>query len=104
VEPLTWLLRKAGFHWSEETETVFHALQWALTTAPVLQLPDFDRDFVVECDTSGSDVRAVLHQGGRPVTFFSCQMVPHHTNLAAYEHELNGLVQAIKHWHTYLWG
>jgi hypothetical protein len=27
-----------------------------------------------------------------------------HTKLAAYEHELIGLVQAVKHWRPYLWG
>lgn len=34
--PLTWLLRKDGFRWSEEAATSFRALQHALTTAPVL--------------------------------------------------------------------
>jgi hypothetical protein len=61
AEPLTRFLRKVGFCWSEET--VFCALQQALMTVPVLQLPDFDCDFV-ECDASGSGVGAVLHQGG----------------------------------------
>jgi hypothetical protein len=62
VEPLTRLLRKSGFKWTGE-ETAFHNLQQALTSAPVLQLPDFNREFVVECDASGSGIGAVLHQG-----------------------------------------
>jgi hypothetical protein len=75
-----------------------------LTTALVLQLPDFDRDFIVECDTSGSGAGAVLHQGREAVAFFSHQMAPHHTKLVAYECELIGMVQAVKHWRAYLWG
>jgi hypothetical protein len=97
AEPLTWLLRKADFHWSEEAETVFRTLQQALTTAPLLQLPDFDRDFIMECDASGSVVRAVLHQGRGAIAFFNRQMAPRHTKLVAYERELIGLVQAVKH-------
>jgi hypothetical protein len=61
AKPLTRILRKAGFRWSEETESTFRALQRALTIASVLQLPDFNRNFMVECDASSSGVRAVLH-------------------------------------------
>jgi hypothetical protein len=71
VEPRTRLLRKSGFQWSGEAEAAFHNLQQALTTAPVLQLLDFNCEFVVECDASGSDVGTVLHQGGGPIAFFS---------------------------------
>jgi hypothetical protein len=42
AEPLTRLLRKGAFQWSDKATGAFHALQQALTTAPILQLPDFD--------------------------------------------------------------
>jgi hypothetical protein len=71
AEPLTHLLRKVGFRWSEEATAAFHALQQALTTTPVLQLPDFDRAFMVECDASGPGVGAVLHQSSGLIAFFS---------------------------------
>jgi len=100
--PLTALLKKEGFFWNPDAEQAFRTLQRALTEAPVLQLPAFDRDFVVECDASGSGFGAVLHQGGGPVAFFSKQIAPRHTKLAAYERELIGLVQAVRHWRPYL--
>jgi hypothetical protein len=31
-------------------------------------------------------------------------IVPQHAKLAAYEQELIGLIQAVKHWRPYLWG
>ena len=102
--PLTRLLRKEGFQWCQEAEDAFRALQRALTTAPVLQLPAFDREFVVECDASEAGFGAVLHQGDGPVAFFSKPIAPRHAKLAAYERELIGLVQAVKHWRPYLWG
>ena len=44
--PLTALLRKEGFSWGEEAENAFNALKTAVTTAPVLGLPDFTKPSV----------------------------------------------------------
>jgi hypothetical protein len=102
--PLTALLKKEAFRWNDATAQAFRALQQALTMAPVLQLPDFDRDFIVECNASGSGVGVVLHQGAGSVAFFSRPISVLHAKLAAYERELIGLVQAVRHWRPYLWG
>ncbi|WVZ92756.1 hypothetical protein U9M48_038799 [Paspalum notatum var. saurae] len=104
VAPLTQLLRKDAFAWSPEATDAFQRLKTTLTTAPVLALPDFTQPFVVECDTSGAGCGAILHQGAGPVAFFSRPMAPRHQGLAAYERELIGLVQAVRHWRPYLWG
>nr|GMD99826.1 AC090485_10 Putative retroelement [Ipomoea batatas] len=45
--PLTSLLRKHNFVWTEAATVAFQALKIALTSAPVLQLPDFSKQFVV---------------------------------------------------------
>jgi hypothetical protein len=46
----------------------------------------------------------VLHQGAGPVAFFSRPFAARHLKLAAYEQELIGLVQVVRHWCPYLWG
>ena len=69
--PLTQLLRRDAFNWSDEANLAFDALKRALSTAPVLQLPAFDRPFTVDCDASGSGFGAVLHQGIGAIAFFS---------------------------------
>jgi hypothetical protein len=102
--PLTQLLKRNAFHWNEQAHSAFESLKQALTAAPVLHLPDFEQCFQVECDASGSGFGVVLHQGKGPIAFFSKQFAPRHLKVAAYEKELIGLVQAIRHWRSYLWG
>jgi hypothetical protein len=100
--PLMALLKKDGFLWTSQTATAFDTLKTALTTAPVFQLPDFAIPFIVECDASGSGFGDVLHQGNGPIAYFSKAIAPRHASLAAYERELIGQVQAVRHWRPYL--
>jgi len=102
--PLTRLLRKDAFAWDDEADVAFQALKGALSTGPVLQMPNFDKQFVVDYDASGAGFGAVLHQDARPLAFFSRPFAARHLKLAAYDRELIGLVQAVRHWRPYLWG
>jgi hypothetical protein len=67
-------------------------------------MPDFDKLFIVDCDASGVGFSAVLHQAVGSVVFFSRPFAAQHLKLAAYERELIGLVQTMRHWRPYLWG
>nr|GLL25166.1 uncharacterized protein LOC109147136 [Ipomoea trifida] len=59
-KPLTDMLRKDAFQWSLAAEQPFEQLKHALCHAPVLALPDFHNDFVVEADTSYKGIGALL--------------------------------------------
>ncbi|KAL8099697.1 hypothetical protein AgCh_032096 [Apium graveolens] len=85
-------------------QSLMNELQNALSITPVLQLPNFDIEFVVECDASGMGIGAVLQQQGHPIAFFSRKLVDRHLKLPAYERELIGLARAVQHWRPYLWG
>jgi hypothetical protein len=61
ARPLTALLKRDAFCWSPYADRAFQDLKQALTSAPLLQLLDFDKFFIVECDASGSRLGAVLH-------------------------------------------
>jgi hypothetical protein len=90
--PLTQLLKREAFCWTPPAAAAFDSLKATLTTTPVLQLPDFTKTFMVDCDASGSGFGVVLHQGGGPIAFFSRACAPHHAKLALYGRELIGLV------------
>jgi hypothetical protein len=73
-------------------------------TALLLQMPDFDKRFIIDCDASGIGFGVVLHQGDGAITYFSQPVAPHHQKLPAYERELISLVKAVHHWRPYIWG
>jgi hypothetical protein len=45
-------------------EDAFDCLKNMLTSAPVLALPNFAKQFEIECDTSGISIGGVLMQEG----------------------------------------
>jgi hypothetical protein len=89
------LLQKEGLRWMAEAEEVFKALQRALTSVRVLQLPAFDGELIVKCDASDSGFGSILHQGDGAIVFFNRQVTSWHAKLTAYERELIGLVQVV---------
>lgn len=102
--PLTNLLKKGEFCWSDEANYAFEALKKVLSSAPALALTDFSKQFEIETDASNGGIGAVLMQGGHPLAFLSKALGPKWQKLSVYEKELLAIVTAVQKWEQYLSG
>jgi hypothetical protein len=101
---LDLLKKDAHWAWTSERQLAFEHLKTALTTAPVLKIPDFTRPFEVVADASGSAIGAVLLQDGQPVAFESRVLSPAERNYPVGEQELLAVMHALRVWRCYLGG
>lgn len=69
ASPLTDLTKKSkpnAIKWSDECDQAFTTLKNIIKSKPVLQSPDFEKPFILQCDASKRGLGAVLSQiGGR---------------------------------------
>ncbi|GJY27218.1 ty3-gypsy retrotransposon protein [Tanacetum coccineum] len=94
--PLTQLLRKDAFVWSDSATTTFNKLKHALTQTPVLTLSDFSKAFIIQTDASGYWIGAILSQGGHPIAYFSKQMSLRLQQASTYAREMFAITEAVK--------
>jgi len=100
---LTALTTNEGFTWNSKTQA-FDSLKRHLTTFPILALPDFSKEFAIECDASCHCVGAILMQDGHKLAYYNKALAPHTFNKSIYEKEVMALVLAVQHWRHYLLG
>jgi hypothetical protein len=99
---LTQLLKKHQLTWNEEAQRAFDHLKHAMTTTPVLALPNFSKPLVIETDACDNGVGAVLMQGDQPVAFLSKALTTQHKLLSIYEKDFLALIMAVDKWRQYL--
>jgi hypothetical protein len=102
AKPLTNLLKHIQFTWSVPAQQAFDHLKQAMMTTPVLALPDFTKQFIVETDACDIGVGAILMQGEQPLAFLSKALGATHQKLSIYEKEFLALIMAVEKWRSYL--
>ena len=94
--PLTALTKQNAFKWDDIAQKVFNDLKNALTSPPVLALPNFTTPFVIEYDASAARIGAVLMQRRHPIAFISQELKQPEKHHLAYEKEMLGILLVTK--------
>ena len=105
--PLTQLTGSTKtFEWGDKQRAAFEALKTALTTTPVLLIPDPAKPYTLNCDACDYALGATLQQdqgnGLQPVAYFSRKFKPAEMNYDTREKEFMALHDACLHWRQYL--
>ena len=105
TNPLYFLLKKiTKFHWTQGVQQAIDRIKLALVLAPVLALPNFSQDLVVEVDTSNKGIGAILLQNEHPIAYISKMLSLGHQSLPEYEKEMYAILFLVKKWEQYLMG
>ncbi|CAF0913458.1 unnamed protein product [Didymodactylos carnosus] len=111
AEPLLEQLRNNKnnhLNWNAPCEEAFNLLKQILIKAPVMCIPDFDQQFILELDASDYGLGAVLAQEldrkKSVVAYASRTLTPAERKYGATEKEALAIVWATKHFRPYLEG
>lgn len=109
ISPITALLKKSRkFIWTPECDKSFEKIKECLVSAPVLNCPDYNLPFVVQCDASGYGLGAVLIQthpdGDRVISYLSRSLTKQERNFSTTERECLAVLWSIEKLRPYLEG
>src|SRR3954451_5403334 len=93
--------KKIPYQWGEEQQEAFKKLKLAMTMAPVLCKPNYEKDWVLDVDASNVALGAVLGQEQEddevhPVYFWSCQLSKSERNYSVMDRECLAVLAACK--------
>ncbi len=93
--PLTNLLKKSArtYEWDGTCDEAFETLKGILVKAPVLKLPDFDKDFEIHFDASDFAIGRILVQKGRPMPFESKKLSEMERRWPTHEKEMWAIIR-----------
>lgn len=106
--PITDVLsNKKKFVWPAEAQEAMEKLKAILTSAPVLQNPDFQKKFYLHCDASNFGIGAVLVQlspekDELPIAYMSKKLSRAQRNYSVTERECLAVILAIEKFRCYL--
>jgi len=98
--------KEVRFTWQDEHQGAFEDLKRALCEAPVLQIPDFNSEFLLATDASDVAVSSVLHQrvngGLAPISYYSRLLTAPENRYSTYEKECLAVFCGCERCRTYL--
>ncbi len=90
------------YEWEGVCNEAFETLKGILVKAPVLKLPDFDKDFEIHSDASDFAIGGVPMQEDRPVAFESKKLSEMERRWPTHEEKMWAVIHCLKTWGHYI--
>ena len=109
AKPLSKLTEKgAAMNWTQDCRDAFRDLKDRLCKAPILAMPDFNHEFILDTDASNLAIGAVLSQNidgiERPIAYASRTLSKAERQYCVTRKELLAVVNFTKYFKHYLYG
>ena len=108
AEPLYSVVGKRKFRWEEEQQEAFDTLKTALTTSPVLALPNHNDPLILDCDASdhaiGCELIQVQDGAEKVITYGSYALTKEQRRYCTTRKELLAIVRFCRQFRYYLLG
>jgi hypothetical protein len=106
IDKLITNLQRKGvrYEWTEECDSAFIELKRLLTSAPILQVSDIEKNFTVCTDALKQGLGVVLMQDGGVIAYASTKLKKHEEIYVTHDLELAAIMLALKIWRHYLVG
>ena len=110
IRPIIATIKKnITFYWTPECQKSFKLLKKRFTTAPILAHFDFEKECILETNSSDNVSAGILSQYGddgllHPVAFFSRKHSPQEINYEIYDKELLAIIKSFEEWRPMLEG
>ena len=93
-----------SWNWTPDHQSAFEKIKLLLISAPILQLPAFDKQFELHVDACDTGIGGVIMQEGKSILFESRKLNEAEKRYPTHEKELLALVHMLKKWRVYLMG
>jgi hypothetical protein len=108
IKPLQNMIHKdVEFKWDDERKHAFSNIKTAISQAPVLRSPDFNRDFFLYTFSSDQSLAAVLTRkdddnNEAPVSVMSTNLQGAKLNYLVVDKQAYAVYKAVKHFKSYI--
>src|ERR1700691_2048173 len=108
AKPLSTLTGDTSWSWTSNEQSAFEQLIQAITSEPVLALPQAKGQFRIEADSSDYAIGAILSQlqdnRWHPIAYLSKSLTETQRNYEIYDKEMLAIMLALEEWRHYLIG